>query len=160
MGCCAMCKTTDELKQGSCNGSGCCEIPIPDRISTQQVLLTNHKNYSKVWEFNDCGYAFVAEESGFTFFPENFTNLKMVEEVPMVVDWGVGNITCNEARENSSTYACASVNSRCYEPSNGYGYRCSCEQGYEGNPYLVDGCKGMVSSFYYLLAYKLLLLII
>ncbi|KAL8508412.1 hypothetical protein ACS0TY_018866 [Phlomoides rotata] len=72
--------------------------------------------------------------------PENLRNLRNVGKLPMVADWAIGNGSCEAAGRNSLSYACRSANSECYKPNNGYRYPCSCMQGYEGNPYLDDGC--------------------
>lgn len=129
------------MERGSCSGLGCCQTSIPKQVWRVVIELKSYDNYSKVFDFDNCGYAFVVEESAFTFSPENVTNLRNVEKLPMVVDWAIGNGTCEAAKMNSTNYACKSLNSDCYKPNNGYGYRCSCLPGYEGNPYLVDGCR-------------------
>ncbi|KAG8378451.1 hypothetical protein BUALT_Bualt08G0138600 [Buddleja alternifolia] len=59
----------------------------------------------------------------------------------MELNWAIGNVTCEEAQRNISSYACISINSRCYKLDNGYGYRCHCEDGYEENLYLIHGCQ-------------------
>ncbi|KAG8378455.1 hypothetical protein BUALT_Bualt08G0139000 [Buddleja alternifolia] len=141
-GCTAMCDSMQEyLVAGSCMGLGCCQNVIPRDVWKVDIELWSYNNHSSVWNFNDCSYGFLAEESAFSFSPESLTNLKNVEKLPMVADWAIGNGTCEEAKMNSSSYACVSANSRCYKPDNGYGYRCRCEDGYEGNPYLIDGCQ-------------------
>ncbi|GFP81277.1 wall-associated receptor kinase 2 [Phtheirospermum japonicum] len=140
-GCTAMCDAADDLAQGSCTGLGCCQTSIPKEVWRVELTLKSYENYSYVWGFNNCSYAFVVEESAFTFSPENLTNLRDVDRLPMVIDWAIGNGTCEEARMNATAYACKSVNSVCYKPSNGYGYRCSCKDGYQGNPYLQGGCQ-------------------
>lgn len=60
--------------------------------------------------------------------------------------------TCEEARQNSATYACLSRNSDCYDAYPGVssytiGYFCWCSLSYQGNPYLPDGCQGICSCF-------------
>ncbi|KAK4490056.1 hypothetical protein RD792_000710 [Penstemon davidsonii] len=140
-GCITTCDGVGDLKQGSCTGVGCCQTSIPEDVWEVDVTMGSYNNNSYVWAFNKCNYAFLVEESAFTFSPENFTNLRNGKELPMVVDWAVGNKTCEEARAINSTYACKGPNSTCYEPTNGYSYRCRCKDGYQGNPYLYEGCK-------------------
>ncbi|KAG8378454.1 hypothetical protein BUALT_Bualt08G0138900 [Buddleja alternifolia] len=140
-GCTAMCDSMQDLVEGSCMGLGCCQNDIPRDVWRVEIDLRSYDNHTNVWDFNNCSYAFFAEESAFNFSRESLTTLRNVRELPMVADWAIGNGTCEEARMNSSSYACVSTNSRCYKPNNGYGYRCRCEDGFEGNPYLINGCQ-------------------
>ncbi|KAL2528446.1 Wall-associated receptor kinase 2 [Forsythia ovata] len=141
IGCTAMCDYEDDLTDGSCSGLGCCQTSIPEDVWRVEVRLKSYENYKKVWNFNNCSYGFLVEESAFRFSPRNLSSLRNVEKLSMVVDWAIGNGTCEEARKNMSSYACKSTNSQCYKPDNGYGYRCLCSEGYQGNPYLPYGCQ-------------------
>uniref|UniRef100_A0A7N2LFS4 EGF-like domain-containing protein n=1 Tax=Quercus lobata TaxID=97700 RepID=A0A7N2LFS4_QUELO len=49
----------------------------------------------------------------------------------MVLDWAIGNDTC-EVALNKGNYICG-ANSNCSNRTNGPGYRCKCKEGYEGN---------------------------
>lgn len=140
-GCTAMCYAERDLERGSCSGIGCCQTNIPKQVLSAELSLESYNNYSLVKDFNNCSHAFIVEETSFRFAPENLTNLKSVQKLPMVADWAIGNGTCEQVMMDESSYACKSNNSMCYEPDNGYGYRCSCKSGYRGNPYLIDGCK-------------------
>uniref|UniRef100_A0A0D3FUQ6 Protein kinase domain-containing protein n=1 Tax=Oryza barthii TaxID=65489 RepID=A0A0D3FUQ6_9ORYZ len=62
------------------------------------------------------------------------------------VQWVAAHLTCQDAKRNSSGYACISTNSECItsNPSDRYvGYRCKYAQGYQGNPYIRNGCVGI-----------------
>ncbi|KAF6140145.1 hypothetical protein GIB67_028951 [Kingdonia uniflora] len=61
---------------------------------------------------------------------------------PAVLDWVVGLETCEEAKRNLTSYACED-NGGCVDSTNGLGYNCYCNPGYEGNPYFTNGCQGI-----------------
>ncbi|KAL8459361.1 hypothetical protein ACS0TY_036738 [Phlomoides rotata] len=141
-GCTATCDAIEDIETGSCTGLGCCQISIPKKVWDVEISLGSYNNYSEVsGSYNKCSYAFVAAEGAFNFSAESYASLYNVETLPMVVDWPIRNETCEKAKMKSTTYACKSANSACYIPDNVDGYRCSCTEGYRGNPYLVDGCQ-------------------
>ncbi|XP_022856853.1 putative wall-associated receptor kinase-like 16 isoform X2 [Olea europaea var. sylvestris] len=115
-GCLSVCLEREDLIDGSCTG---------------------------VWSFNRCGYAFLGDQDIFKFRTSDFSDEKFqsrtTENVPIVIDWAIGNQSCSEATK-SADYACLE-NSVCvdYDTTRG-GYRCNCSTGYKGNPYLSPGC--------------------
>lgn len=63
----------------------------------------------------------------------------------IVIKWAVANLTCDAAVKKDATYACRSIHSNCLSVTHGnifMGYRCKCLPGFQGNPYIQDGCKG------------------
>ncbi|KAG2576449.1 putative wall-associated receptor kinase-like 11 [Panicum virgatum] len=60
------------------------------------------------------------------------------------VQWVFANLTCEEARKNSSAYGCVDHYSACLgvtSADGNIGYRCKCAPGFEGNPYIPHGCR-------------------
>ena len=140
--CLSLCDSVESVVNGSCSGIGCCQTSIPEGVIDFTVGLGSFSNHSAVLNFNPCGFGFVVEEKVYNFSSLDLTNLLNIETVPVVLDWAVGNETCPDAQINLTSYACKAAYSECYNSNNGPGYRCNCSSGSQGNPYLVDGCKG------------------
>jgi hypothetical protein len=150
-GCVAFCNSrNDFVDNQSCSGTGCCEISIPQgHVPTVASYgCESLSNHSSVHDFNPCGYTFLVENGSYSF---SRTDLKLKKkEFPVVLDWAVGNQTCQQSKKNHSSHAC-NANSTCYDvgtdKSDG-GYLCRCFVGYRGNPYLHhDGCQGIIYFF-------------
>ncbi|CAD6255283.1 unnamed protein product [Miscanthus lutarioriparius] len=72
-------------------------------------------------------------------------DLFIIHDVSASLQWVAANLSCTEAKQNISGYACVSINSSCVEVNafSGYiGYRCKCPYGFKGNPYIQNGCQG------------------
>ncbi|XP_060169756.1 wall-associated receptor kinase 2-like [Lycium barbarum] len=141
-GCMSMCNGIEDVANGDeCSGVGCCQTSIPKGAWNVTVALSSYNNYTRVTgsPSNSCSYAFVVEEAAFSFSKNYLSSLQNKEKLPLVLDWAIGRETCEMAKKNSTAYACKSHNSDCHDNSNGY--RCSCMQGYDGDPYLEDGCQ-------------------
>ncbi|CAO2207078.1 unnamed protein product [Urochloa humidicola] len=144
-GCMATCPSAGQLENGSCSGMGCCEAAIPRGINTYQTLFEHSFNTSNITGFSRCSYAVLMEAAAFSFQTTYVTTGDFVEstggKVPLVLDWVVGKEACHEAVRNTTAYMCVSSNSECVDSSNGPGYLCNCSRGYDGNPYVPDGCQ-------------------
>jgi hypothetical protein len=140
-GCSSKCSSLTNVVNGSCSGVGCCELArFPDGLQNIAVEVNSYENHTQVLNFNPCGYAFVVEKGKFNFSTNYLKNL-LNETFPLVLDWAVGNQTCEKAH-NEQNFACKN-NSDCLDHlKSRCGYQCKCKQGYNGNPYLDGGCQG------------------
>ncbi|KAF3951677.1 hypothetical protein CMV_022699 [Castanea mollissima] len=140
-GCLSKCNDTRNIVNGNCSGIGCCQIDIPEGLTDIDFAAYSFNNHSDVWSFNPCSFAFIIQKDKFSFSSAYLTSLQNNETFPMVLDWAIGNETCEVARKEGN-YTCGG-NSTCSDLKNGSGpgYRCKCKKGYVGNPYLKDGCQ-------------------
>ena len=146
-GCLSKCNNTHNIVNGSCSGIGCCQIDIPGGLKGTDFGAYSFNNHNDVWSFNPCSFAFIIQKDKFNFSSAYLTSLQNNENFPMVLDWAIGNETCEVVR-NKGNYICG-ANSICSDLKNGSdpAYRCKCKEGYDGNPYLKDGCQGMDSIY-------------
>ncbi|KAI3944885.1 hypothetical protein MKW92_041115 [Papaver armeniacum] len=146
--CLSMCYSREDVREGSCNGNGCCQSTIHDglkNITTVVIRDANTTTNTSFLSFDPCSYAFVAEHEQFTFQASDLLSVTKAVDIPVVLDWAIGNKTCEEARKDPTTFACQE-NSHCNNSDNNPGYRCTCFEGYKGNPYLSPGCQGISMS--------------
>jgi hypothetical protein len=148
-GCVSMCWRGDvsALADGSCSGIGCCTTAIPKGLQYYHVWFDRGFNTSGIYNISRCSYAALVEASNFTFSTSYATSSAFFDAYggrpPLLVDWAIGNETCEVAKQKpGGSYACVADRSECFDSANGPGYICNCSKGFQGNPYLVDGCKG------------------
>ena len=85
-GCMSLCNNISNFQNGSCSGNGCCQTSIPEGLSAINLTMGSFFNYSTIWEFDPCGYAFVVEESYFNFSSNHLQDLK-TEERSCLLSW-------------------------------------------------------------------------
>ncbi|KAL6206475.1 hypothetical protein ACLB2K_023723 [Fragaria x ananassa] len=158
----------DDSLGTSCSGNGCSQASIPSGLQnfTVESLLTISiirvhvpiwGNWSSKHLELECNYGFLAEQGYFSSSPNiSYVELRMYRSLPVptttVVNWQIRDVPCEEAQKNKGNYACkgnsicvnrSNVNEGGYESYDGWplGYICRCLPGYQGNPYLPDGCQ-------------------
>ncbi|KVH94792.1 EGF-like calcium-binding [Cynara cardunculus var. scolymus] len=170
-GCLVICYEQEDDIGDDCSGNACCQSSIPEPINyyvtqfyalqesnfsnngsrniinniTPRPLLGEVLGMSNRETLNPCTYAFVGDVEAFKFngttdLKDTSLDKKIEANVPIVLDWAIGDLSCSEAEAINGT-ACQS-NSMCVNSKRETGgYRCKCNEGYEGNPYLSPGCQ-------------------
>ncbi|KAL8504871.1 hypothetical protein ACS0TY_016163 [Phlomoides rotata] len=143
---CSLSCTESMLVDGLCDDIGCCQVSLPKGQKAFDAHLNSFSNHTRIHSFDPCGYAFIADRNRFQFRVRDFQDAdfqnRTVQNVPLVLDWAIGNESCDQAKK-SGDFACRG-NSSCVDSGPEFGgYRCHCWEGYEGNPYLTPGCTDM-----------------
>ncbi|KAI3963621.1 hypothetical protein MKX01_002418 [Papaver californicum] len=146
--CSSTCESRESVISGACSGNkGCCLSIIPKGLKSFTIGVLVNSNTSNIsWSFDPCNYAFIGQESQYAFqssdILDGYNFVSKGKDVPIVLDWAIGNKTCEEAQKDLSSFACQ-ANSHCINTDNNPGYICTCNEGYNGNPYLSPGCQGL-----------------
>jgi hypothetical protein len=119
---------------GSCTGITCCQASIILGYSFYNIqinLIPGPQYFPPSVYIVDQRYNFDAD----MFFGHG------PKALPATLDWIINNSTCPT---NMPALECRSTNSYCQNSSSLVhgGYLCQCSKGYQGNPYVKDGCQG------------------
>ncbi|XP_010256487.1 PREDICTED: wall-associated receptor kinase 2-like [Nelumbo nucifera] len=151
IGCISFCPYRMNVMDSSCDGIGCCQSKIPKDLGTLNLTLENYikdNGSAYTWNISRCNFGFLSDEDWFSSNASSLWNSRSkVEDLvdvgfrtPVVLDWAIRDKTCNEAQREKNNYTCGK-NAYCSNSSNGPGYLCHCKKGYQGNPYLPNGCQ-------------------
>ncbi|KAH1096799.1 hypothetical protein J1N35_013720 [Gossypium stocksii] len=141
-GCLSLCNNITDVSNGSCSGIGCCQTSIPKGVMSYNITIESYENHVDVLPENPCSFAFVAENDNYTFSASVLRGSNFKDkQFPVTVDWTIGTTSCKEAKMDTKNFACQE-NSNCVDSENNSGYFCKCFEGYEGSPYLPNGCQG------------------
>ncbi|KAL3597649.1 hypothetical protein D5086_009286, partial [Populus alba] len=113
-------------------------------LKSLNISTSSYNNHANVSDFNPCGFAFLVDRSSLKLSDWPLSRKPKygndAYRTDAVIEWVVKNETCEQAKANQTAYACG-ANANCTYPESGQGYRCLCNEGFEGNPYLQEGCQ-------------------
>jgi hypothetical protein len=134
-GCLSICDIRQVTNSSSCNGINCCQTTIPSDLVAFTTTVAPIFNYP-VPDNQACKSAFLVEENWL-----QIGGLINAFVVPVVLEWGGLPYTSFSSLPMVNNTSNCIIN----HPSNrNTTFTCSCNKGFEGNPYLVGGCQGKV----------------
>lgn len=146
-GCLSICDSSKGINASSCNGINCCQTTIPSHLVAFKTTIGAVDSLNcelgncfrvKPADVQECKYAFLVEE---TWFQNRRSINKIFREVPVALEWGLPYTSFSSLPiTNINTSNCI-IN---HHYNRNTTFTCSCEKGFEGNPYLDGGCLGKV----------------
>ncbi|VVA36325.1 PREDICTED: wall-associated [Prunus dulcis] len=130
-GCLSICDHTNTsvLQPNSCSGMKCCQTTIPLHLSAFNTSFGAVLNADSQMA---CKFAFLVDHDWFTSNSTNISAISEMDSVPIVLEWSLLDYT------NFEIYG---TNNWTNDKSTNCSSHCFCSKGFQGNPYLLDGCQ-------------------
>uniref|UniRef100_M8CP56 Wall-associated receptor kinase 5 n=1 Tax=Aegilops tauschii TaxID=37682 RepID=M8CP56_AEGTA len=121
-------RITEAMAKENCNGTGCCSFSVTAFLTTINLRF-DRQNKTKLKSLD-----------GGSLWDRITLSSDQTDLSWSIVDQP----NCASTEGNKTNYACISSDSNCADQANlliKYGYICSCNDGYFGNPFILDGCS-------------------
>ncbi|XP_065036077.1 wall-associated receptor kinase 2-like isoform X2 [Musa acuminata AAA Group] len=108
------------------------------------LLFEDHYTVTKI--SLEEGQLELEEKHGSIYMENSRTGTFVFFKGQAILSWVIESQRCEDAKKNKTTFACVDQHSSCLnttitnDDDELQGYRCKCPQGYQGNPYVHNGC--------------------
>ncbi|XP_021824849.1 wall-associated receptor kinase-like 22 [Prunus avium] len=138
------CKSECSISTNNSSGRNSCQTALPSFLFDFNTSFQDFENQTR----SSCNYAFLADRDWFANNSTNFSAIREMDNVPVVLEWSLFHSTTDvygtflevNATMISFRPFCDTYNDS-YSINESLRLKCSCGGGYEGNPYLLEGCQ-------------------
>ncbi|KAF9663008.1 hypothetical protein SADUNF_Sadunf18G0113600 [Salix dunnii] len=141
-GCVSICDENRDPWITGCSGINCCQTRIPSNLKVFNVTMKGVDGRNGRGGEKNCRHAYLSYYGGYP------SDMKDVDSVRAVLDWGIDRWVFESLVNNGSYYnlsytsTCKDMNTSIDSTIQSPIVQCSCETGFEGNPYLSGICQG------------------